>query len=359
MNIHIIVPDITLTAYPNPVDEGKNVTLTCRVTSDQIPGPFHIDIIRMGDRSEENDRPLSHINDGLGLTHRLDRVSPSDAGTYRCEVGHTTGANLSLSVNYAPKFFAMKDKHVVAKGDPSAFLVSVTAYPLPVEFSWSKDGGRVPNTAIITYDELQTTLSFPAVTETDYGLYDITATTSKGSSSAIIQLAAESAPERPYNLTVTRKNSHRYVTLEWTAGFNGGLDTTHTVQYRKVDGEWVDLDGHLVTEPANSNHPQYTNMIFQLPKKGKYNIRIRAANKIQPAASSNVISVTIEDAATLYGRLPITNWDYSDYLQNLSSPSAVQLCTEVRSELGKVFHAIIGYEKSECDHFREIGGSFA
>ncbi|XP_019632709.1 PREDICTED: uncharacterized protein LOC109476266 [Branchiostoma belcheri] len=120
-----------------------------------------------------------------------------------------------------------------------------------------------------------------------------------------------------------------------------------------MGGEWVNATDH---EPPKNNYPNYTDIVH-LSEKGNYSIRVRAANGIEPLAFSNITNVTIEDDTTLSGLLPITNWDYSEDLQTLTSHSAEQLSSAVISELNKVFNNIIGYQKSETkvDGFKEIG----
>ncbi|XP_066269272.1 hemicentin-1-like [Branchiostoma lanceolatum] len=283
----------TFTADPNPADENTPVTLNCTVDSN--PASNSISIVRVGTGSA-GDVTLA-TGQGRTLSHTMQDMIYTDTGTYRCQaengIGDAATQTLELVVNYAPVFVEVRDKYAVAKGDPVSMTCNVTAYPTHVTFIWSKDGGTVAEnaTTYVTNIGLSNTLSYTAVTETDYGFYNCTATNNKGSRSKTIELAAESSPEPSSDLKVTMKNSSRYVTVQWTARFNGGRNTEHTVQYRTGGGEWQ--DGTRETEPANENRSQYT-VTFQLTEKATYDIRVMAANGIEPAAVSNVVSVTIE-----------------------------------------------------------------
>ncbi|XP_019628375.1 PREDICTED: basement membrane-specific heparan sulfate proteoglycan core protein-like [Branchiostoma belcheri] len=338
---------VSFKADPNPVDENSPVTLNCTVDSN--PEPTSVSIVRVGAGS------VGYVTQATGqggtFSHTLQTVSYTDTGTYRCQaangVGEAASRDLELLVNYIPVFVGVRDKYAAAKGDPVTLTCNVTAYPTPVTFSWTKDGGSVPGWATITNYSLGSTLSYTAVTKTDYGFYNCTARNIMGSNSTDIQLAAESAPEPSTDLTVTMKNSSHYVTVEWTAGFNGGRDTTHTVQYRTDAGAWQ--NGPQELESASDDHPQFS-VTFQLPEKEIYDIRVRATNGIEPTASnvpySNVVSVTIEDAKILFGSLPLTSETFSDELKNLQSTSAVRLTNRIINELNDVFVDILGYETS-------------
>ncbi|XP_019628377.1 PREDICTED: Down syndrome cell adhesion molecule-like protein 1 homolog [Branchiostoma belcheri] len=281
----------TFTADSIPADENSPVTLTCTVDSN--PEPTSVSIVRVGTGSV-GDITLATGQDVKSLSHTIQTVSYTDTGTYRCQavngIGENATRDMELLVNYIPVFVGVRDKYAVAKGEPVTLTCNVTAYPTPVTFTWAKDGGSVSGNATITNYSLGSTLSYTTVTEDDYGFYNCTARNIMGNNSTVIELTAESAPEPSTDLTVTMKNSSRFVTVEWTAGFNGGQETTHTVQYRTRASAWQ--DGPEKLEPASADHPQFS-VTFQLPEKATYDIRVRATNR-NGTAASNVVSLTTE-----------------------------------------------------------------
>lgn len=92
--------------------------------------------------------------------------------------------------------------------------------------------------AVSTSDDSNDTylsiLNIKEVKGQDYGDYYCKVTNSLGTIQPKIRLQPKSAPDTPHHLRSPNAGS-KYVTLEWEAGFNGGLSTTkYFVRYRRV-----------------------------------------------------------------------------------------------------------------------------
>lgn len=67
----------------------------------------------------------------------------------------------------------------------------------------------------------------------DYGRYECVARNELGFATATIKLSVTSAPEPPYNLQVLNI-THDSVTLQWSAGFDGGLPASYRLRYKPI-----------------------------------------------------------------------------------------------------------------------------
>lgn len=125
-------------------------------------------------------------------------------------------------------------------------ICKVQAYPRP-EFQWSfntntapllsgSDGHYEINTTINESggDVYTSVLQIANIREADYGDYNCRVANTLGSVKTSIRLQPKGPPEKPESLTAI-DIGHNYVTLQWTPGFDGGLQNTkYFVSYRKV-----------------------------------------------------------------------------------------------------------------------------
>lgn len=120
--------------------------------------------------------------------------------------------------------------HVVCK---------IEAYPKP-DFQWSFGGTLLSdnshyqvNTTQLPNDIYESVLVIGSVRESDYGDYVCRVGNSMGYLKTAIKLQPKGAPEHPTKLEAIDFGSN-FVTLQWKAGFNGGLhNTQYFVTYRK------------------------------------------------------------------------------------------------------------------------------
>ncbi|XP_035659259.1 hemicentin-1-like [Branchiostoma floridae] len=327
-------PELTVTATPNPVNETQSVSLTC--TADSNPGVTSMTWVFV-----ETGETLIQQTTGNSLTYTSSSVSHENAGVYRCTVdngvvGSPVDKDQALNVNFVPIFNHTREVYVIQTSQPVTLECSAFAYPPQIVYTWMKGGYDITGNA--TSQDGVSTLYIASVERENYGDYTCKARNGHGQRSTVIQLAEESQPEAPNNLDYTKKTAAGVVTLTWTAGFNGGLETTHTVQYRlEATTDWV--SGPSVVEAVSQNRPEFTQTL-ELSEKGQYEIRIRAQNS-QGAVGSNVIQVLVEENQILYGTLAIASVDYTEGICD------GELSNRVVTQLDSIFDSYKGYEGAE------------
>lgn len=151
-------------------------------------------------------------------------------------------------------------------------ICKVQAYPRP-EFQWSfntntapllsgSDGHYEINTTINESggDVYTSVLQIANIREADYGDYNCRVANTLGSVKTSIRLQPKGPPEKPESLTAIDVG-HNYVTLQWTPGFDGGLQNTkYFVSYRKVlrtKDEEYDSDCYASKKSAPDNWHEF------------------------------------------------------------------------------------------------------
>ncbi|XP_078584656.1 limbic system-associated membrane protein-like [Branchiostoma floridae x Branchiostoma japonicum] len=317
-SITFITPAVT-------VDEYDDVSLTC--TADSNPAPDNFSWTYM------NGTTLTGITsaEGFSLTTTITDITYQQAGTYTCTAGNGIGtaasAGTNVTVEYAPKFYPPPDPYPAAVGADVSMQCSAFAVPNDMTFTWSKDGTTLTNSNRLTIQSSGGTsvLTISGVVEGDYGMYNCTAANEKGSSLTIRTLQAHGAPDSPTGLKVLSKNTEFEVRITWTANFNGGLETTHTVQLAKagaVESEkWENVTSR---EQSASQQRRTFNATLNLKAQGfvvgDYQIRINASNNQGWKLSvPGPVDLKLEDVnQILYGRMT-TGADWVEALKDMES----------------------------------------
>ncbi|KAJ2950125.1 hypothetical protein O0L34_g11473 [Tuta absoluta] len=129
-------------------DEERSITLTCQTNGD--PEPW-IEWYKDGELLEEDGKKYftgkKYHQNGLEGLLTITSLTPSDMGVYVCkavqlspmseECNNTASVNITLNVNFAPKFAAeMKNYYTFAEdGDNVTIVCNPSAYPKP-QFRW-------------------------------------------------------------------------------------------------------------------------------------------------------------------------------------------------------------------------------
>ncbi|XP_078584654.1 nephrin-like [Branchiostoma floridae x Branchiostoma japonicum] len=227
---------ITSITPPVTVDEYDDVSLTC--TADSNPAPDNFSWTMDGTTLTGTTSA-----DGFSLTTTITAISYQQAGTYTCTAGNGIGTGDSggtnVTVEYYPKMYADADRYPAAIGADVSMQCSAFAVPNRITFTWSKNGTTVTNSSRLTIQSSGETsvLTISRVVEGAYGTYNCTANNGKGSTSTTRTLQPLGPPESPTGLKVLSKDTEFEVLITWTAGFNGGLNTTHTVQLTKAGAD--------------------------------------------------------------------------------------------------------------------------
>ncbi|XP_031417988.1 B-cell receptor CD22-like [Clupea harengus] len=186
-NLQVIVNPIT-------VNEGQNVSLTCRTTCILSTNPIYI--------WYKNSHPVSDKHIGINNTQHLNQVTSEDAGSYSCAVkGHEEHPSPAetLNVRYAPKSTSLSVSRSgeLVEGSVVTLTCNSDANPPVQNYTWNK---KTENETVVigTGKSINLTLA-----SGDGGLYYCTAWNEVGFqnsstfqdtlSGAVVPLAAVSA----------------------------------------------------------------------------------------------------------------------------------------------------------------------
>ncbi|XP_075224340.1 hemicentin protein echinoid isoform X2 [Lycorma delicatula] len=251
-------------------------------------------------------------------------LNPSDRGVYACAFENEVKkveTTMHLRIEHEPIILHQYNKVAYDKGETAEVICKVQAYPRP-EFQWSystnvaqllsgSDGHYEINTTINESggDIYTSVLQIANIDKADYGDYNCKVANTLGSVKTSITLQPKGAPERPETLTPIDVG-HSYVTLQWTPGFDGGLqDTKYFASFRKVlraNDDDVDSDCYARRKsgPADIWHEvdcQKSNPcnITSLEQHQSYEFKLKAYNTKGPSDDSEVIT-----AITKVDRIP-------------------------------------------------------
>ncbi|CAH1247468.1 RET [Branchiostoma lanceolatum] len=343
---------ITSISDPVMVDEYDDVSLTC--IADSNPAPDTFNWTYMNGLSLAGD--LS--NQGLTLTTTIPAITYQQAGTYTCTAGNGIGtvasAGTNVTVEYPPKFYPPPDPYPAAIGADVSMQCAAFAVPDKITFTWSKDGVVLTNSSRITIlsSGEASVLSISGVVEGDYGTYNCTAENEKGSATTTRTLQPHGPPDSPTGLRVLSKNTEFEVNIIWTAGLNGGLDTTHTVQLTKTGADqWGDFGRW--EQPASQQRRTFNvTLDLKAQEAGNYQIRIIASNT-QGEAWSDPVDLKLEGTnQRLYGRMT-RDLVWEEALKDTESAQFRQKAALWERNLDKVFSSFVGYEGSMITQFSQ------
>ncbi|CAH1247467.1 RET [Branchiostoma lanceolatum] len=352
-NLTVLYPaSITSISDPVMVDEYDDVSLTC--IADSNPAPDTFNWTYMNGLSLAGD--LS--NQGLTLTTTIPAITYQQAGTYTCTAGNGIGtvasAGTNVTVEYPPKFYPPPDPYPAAIGADVSMQCAAFAVPDKITFTWSKDGVVLTNSSRITIlsSGEASVLSISGVVEGDYGTYNCTAENEKGSATTTRTLQPHGPPDSPTGLRVLSKNTEFEVNIIWTAGLNGGLDTTHTVQLTKTGADqWGDFGRW--EQPASQQRRTFNvTLDLKAQEAGNYQIRIIASNT-QGEAWSDPVDLKLEGTnQRLYGRMT-RDLVWEEALKDTESAQFRQKAALWERNLDKVFSSFVGYEGSMITQFSQ------
>ncbi|XP_067837703.1 nephrin, partial [Heptranchias perlo] len=225
---------------PTEVDLGESVEMVCEADANPVRNKMVTwKWTGQGREIIEEDQIFMHNATKL----IIEVAKRSDAGIYECgaDNGIPPGATsrAQLIVRYKPelrKGVHLSKVAVLGDGMNSATL-SCKAEGIPdVEFNWAKTGVSLdlsnPRYSQVTFHEgplhtSQLTITNASAAQ-DYAIFTCTAQNPLGLDFFDIQLVSTSRPDSPTGLTMLSK-THNSITLEWSEGFNGGLEQSFQV----------------------------------------------------------------------------------------------------------------------------------
>ncbi|XP_063959504.1 nephrin-like [Lytechinus pictus] len=207
--------------------------------------------------------------DGRGIM-RVDNVTKAVSGMYLCHADNgippADTKNIQVIIQYPPEVdHSMPNKVAKSTGQTALLRCRAEGSPL-VQFNWFKGSAEVNLTSDhytldirqdLTYaNRYESRLIISQIDEIDdYGTYVCKAYNDLGEARFEIQLEKTSPPEAPSNLQVV-EISFDSVTLNWTKGFDGGLDQTFQVRFNQKGGkqyQYVDVSPSTSTTFTVSN----------------------------------------------------------------------------------------------------------
>ncbi|XP_051776737.1 nephrin [Erpetoichthys calabaricus] len=305
-------PSIKSLADPTEVDLGGSVEILC--TADANPVIENMFSWRwLGDEEREIDASRQLQEGPTGKLAFTD-AQRTDAGRYECLVNNglppPAKGEVRLIVRFKPEL--QKGVHlskVAAFGDGTGFAqLTCKAEGIPnVAFSWAKNGvgldlnhprysEKTVNEGIFHTSTL-TIVNVSAVN--DYAIFTCTARNPLGLDVFDIQLVSTSRPDPPTNLKVV-SITHNSVTLQWSEGFNGGLEQKFRVRYH-----WEEAQSFMYVDvfPPQATIFTITGLMAATP----YNFSVNSLNAMgesEYADGNAILTVTTKGSPPIIIQFP-------------------------------------------------------
>ncbi|XP_033125255.1 nephrin-like [Anneissia japonica] len=237
--------------YPPRITTGEHIIvnlgtpgqLRCEATANPKPSGF----IKWSREGYDISRyQQEFINDGSVL--KIPSVSKGDGGLYKCQadngIGAATSKDVLVIVQYKPEIDTTGNGKVATSTGETALLKCRAQGAPVVKFKWKRFGKDL-NTTIDRYtmevgllrlsDSYESRLVINYVDEVeDFGTYTCIAYNDIGESTFNIVVEKKSVPDAPTGLKVLSV-THDSVRLTWLAGFDGGLNQTYQIRFRRGD----------------------------------------------------------------------------------------------------------------------------
>ncbi|XP_062996668.1 nephrin [Elgaria multicarinata webbii] len=302
-------PSIRSIGDPTYVDLGGTAEILCQ--ADANPAPESMFQWRwLGDLEQSlEELGIELLSEGLAGRLRIQEAQRTHAGLYECQVdnGISPAARSSarLIVRYSPEIIkGPGQRKVAASGDgKSQAALQCRAQGVPtVHFSWAKNGVSLDlqssrHTVVTDHEgSLHTsTLTIANVSAVlDYATFTCTARNELGMDTLDIQLLSTSRPDPPTGLKVVGV-AHNWLALEWTPGFDGGLQQSFRIRYH-----WPGTRSFLYVDVFPPQSSAFT--LTGLYPNTLYNVSVNARNVLGEsdfADGGAGLSVTTEESSIL------------------------------------------------------------
>ncbi|XP_029115932.1 nephrin [Scleropages formosus] len=295
-------PSVRIETDPVYVDLGQTADLVCKADANPVSsGMFSWE--RVGE--DEDEDPGSQTEDENISWLTIPEVTRSHSGRYKCTVDNgiapAASTEVQLIVRFKPEL--QKGPHwskVASRGDGSSIAqVVCQAEGIPkVEFSWTKNGIKIDfnnprySEKMVKEGWVHTsTLTIVNVSAAlDYAIFTCIARNTLGEDRLDIQLLSTNHPDPPSDLRLASV-THHTVTLQWNAGFDGGLQQKFRIRYRRPASTsflYVDVFPPMATS--------FT--VDGLSPKTTYNFSVNAINSMgesEYADNNAVLTVTTKE----------------------------------------------------------------
>ncbi|KAJ8378923.1 hypothetical protein AAFF_G00232880 [Aldrovandia affinis] len=317
-------PSVMAVRDPVFVDLGLVADLGCTADANPAPpGLFFWEWL-----GEDEPLPGSEREDGAVGWLTIPEVARSHSGRYRCTVDNgiapPASAEVQLVVRFKPEIQkGAQWSKVASRGDGSSTAeVVCQAEGIPrVEFSWEKNSIPMDfsnpryweRTVREGWAHTSTVTVVNVSAAQDYALFTCTARNTLGEDLLHIQLLSTNHPDPPSGLQPIGV-THSTVTLQWTAGFDGGLEQKFRVRYR-----WADSSSSLYVDVFPPRDTTFT--VRGLSPGITYNLSVNAINAMgesEYADNNAVLTVTTRELEPSEEDLP--TGDNQDTSESSSTP---------------------------------------
>ncbi|XP_036394471.1 nephrin [Megalops cyprinoides] len=311
LDVHY-APSVKARTDPTRVDLGQTADLECVAEANPVvTGMFSWEWLGVDD-----DLPGSQKEDGDVGWLTIPEVTRFHSGRYRCTVKNgiapPASADIELIVRFKPEIKKGPQwSKVASRGDgTSTAEVICQAEGIPkVDFTWAKNNITMDFTNPrylertlregLVHTSTVTIVNVSAAL--DYAVFTCTARNTLGEDRLDIQLLSTNHPDPPSDLKLVSITQHT-VTLQWTAGFDGGLEQKFRVRYR-----WPDSVSYLYMDVFPPKDTSFT--VTGLYPGTTYNFSVNAINAIgesQYADDNAVLTVTTRDPSRMPLSLVVT-----------------------------------------------------
>ncbi|KAK3106873.1 hypothetical protein FSP39_001753 [Pinctada imbricata] len=234
--------EISRITSPVEVEEGQNAVLQCVA----IGNPMVTNMVRWTRQNFDMTKTKQTYENGKSeLT--VYELTRQEAGVFKCIADNYLGEPATAEAQLIVKFGPIIDKsrqYAKAAGEHGSkvdMICKASGAP-NVNFKWKK--GEVvlntDNTKYTIYKQHPDTTLYKSVlqifqiSKADYGTYQCVTTDDGGEKMDVFDIVLDgtSRPDPPYDLTFIN-SSHDSILFSWKPGFNGGLNQTFTVKYRR------------------------------------------------------------------------------------------------------------------------------
>ncbi|XP_071843219.1 nephrin-like isoform X3 [Apostichopus japonicus] len=275
--------------YAATITTGNSITITLNTDQDLVctadANPRPDGFVTWTREGFDISMHTALFRDGNGVL-QIQNVSKSDAGMYTCHADNgiepAAKTDINVIIQYKPEIdYSVPNKIAKMRGQTALLFCNVEGAPV-VRFRWLKGGTEVnltshhytlDNRQHVRYtNHYESRLIISHIQVFHYGAYICEAYNALGKSTFQINVERTSSPESPTDVKIL-VITHRSVSLNWTAGFNGGLPQTFQVRFNTLDAkqyQYIDVD------PPNSTYF----VVEHLNPETKYEFTVRGRNAL-------------------------------------------------------------------------------
>ncbi|XP_052803305.1 synaptogenesis protein syg-2-like [Mya arenaria] len=301
-----------VSAFPNQnivtINESERLSIVCEVTSNPNS------TIRL--KQTHMTIALMERDNVLGLEYAIQNASCSDAAVYTCaafnnytDMERASSKDMQLFVRCSPR---PSDSHAhlrrnftgTVHGNVTLSFMAV-AYPPPM-FEWQKWNGTSYNRVIgetynITSSDLFTSLTVLDIQVDDFVSYILKVSNGiQPYLREVFHLNPQDVPQCPTDFTLLSKSTG-IATVQWKRAFNGGLQQTFVLVYKKSSNSKY----FTISEPEDKETAIYNTELSYLEAGQLYDVILYSQNVIGPCRENRSLKIELDAEDTPPALAPV------------------------------------------------------